>query len=56
MSIKKRKPIDKKKHSTRKSFVGFAMPFLEMEKPGLFEGRLIRTLFLDLCLFDLWSV
>ncbi|XWS10328.1 hypothetical protein CRYUN_Cryun39dG0066900 [Craigia yunnanensis] len=32
---KKRKPIDKKKHSTRKSFVGFAMSFLEMGKPGL---------------------
>ncbi|WRX29039.1 Nucleolar pre-ribosomal-associated protein 1 [Theobroma cacao] len=32
---KKRKQIDKKKHSTRKSFVGFAMSFLEMGKPGL---------------------
>ncbi|XVF79543.1 hypothetical protein PTKIN_Ptkin14bG0231500 [Pterospermum kingtungense] len=32
---KKRKPTDKKKHSTRKSFVGFAMSFLEMGKPGL---------------------
>ncbi|XVE52806.1 hypothetical protein DITRI_Ditri02bG0153700 [Diplodiscus trichospermus] len=32
---KKRKPIDRKKHSTRKSFVGFAMSFLEMGKPGL---------------------
>ncbi|KAK8989349.1 hypothetical protein V6N11_063781 [Hibiscus sabdariffa] len=32
---KKRTQIDKKKHSTRKSFVGFAMSFLEMGKPGL---------------------
>ncbi|XP_022717540.1 uncharacterized protein LOC111276058 isoform X2 [Durio zibethinus] len=32
---KKRKQIDKKKYSTRKSFVGFAMSFLEMGKPGL---------------------
>ncbi|KAK5833528.1 uncharacterized protein LOC108453030 isoform X2 [Gossypium arboreum] len=32
---KRRKQIDKKKHSTRRSFVGFAMSFLEMGKPGL---------------------
>lgn len=32
--FKKRQP-EKRKHSTRKSFVGFAMSFLEVGKPGL---------------------
>lgn len=32
---KKRKVDDKRKHSTRKPFVGFAMSFLEVGRPGL---------------------